>query len=48
MFGVTLKHSYLKAVECLVLLEPNGRKLILAVQWSLIEGFSSFAFNPIQ
>lgn len=47
MFGVVLKHSYLKAVECLVLLEPNGWKLILAVQGSLIKGFSSFAFDSI-
>lgn len=43
MFGVMLKKRYLKAV-CLVLLEPNGWKLILAAQGFL----TSFAFNPIQ
>lgn len=48
MFGVMLKQRYLKAVVCLVLLEPNGRKLILAVRASLVEGFSSFALNSIQ
>lgn len=48
MFGVTLKHSYLNVVECIVLLEPRGRKLILAIQRSFIERFSSFAFIPIQ